>query len=124
MKRIISAILAISILSGVFHFDELAKISTIRRHYDQYAVSGASTGLAAFLFSHYIIDGGTTADHGEHSKLPFKSENSIQSHISMFYHAWETEFCFILNGTTLFYPESVSELSYFEINIFQPPRSV
>ncbi len=87
-------------------------------------MSGGDNSLAAFLHSHYITNEGAAADHGEHSKLPFKSENSIQSHISMFYHAWETEFCFILNGTTLFYPESVSELSYFEINIFQPPRFV
>lgn len=124
MKRIISLILAISIVSGVFHLDELTKVSSLRIHFDQYVQNGGENGLAKFLFSHYLTNNNVAADHSEHEKLPFKSDKGLQAHIGVFDDAGKTEFRFIMSCLPLMYPEIVPGLSYCEIKIFQPPRSV
>ena len=124
MKRIISLILAISIVSGVFHLDELTKVSSLRNHYDHYIRNGGENGLAKFLFLHYLTDTNVAADHSEHEKLPFKSDKGLQAHISVFDASDKTEFRFIMSCLPLMYPEIVPGLSYCEVKIFQPPRFV
>lgn len=123
MKRFTAVLLVISIVAGVFHFDELSKAPYLHKHFHEYArVSGANS-VSDYLLSHYIFDT-ESGENGDHSKLPFKSENCLHQHISVFIHSEVPEIVFHLTTMTFLFPETTPLLSAGDCRIFQPPRFI
>jgi hypothetical protein len=104
IKNVVSVLLIFSITAGVLHFDELSKLPALLRHFKEHKQEQASVTFGEFLFVHYLADNDKTKSDqlshenpsccdnihvtkvpGEpHSKLPFKSEKKLHSHLGYF----------------------------------------
>ena len=124
MKRLISVLLVISIVSGLFHLDEVSKVPFLHRHFHEYSKNNPKTSIAAYLLSHYIFDGTESGGNSDHSKLPFKSADGTQQHIGIFIYSHPSGVSFYLNHLLFLFPDMVPGLSGNIKKIFQPPRFV
>jgi hypothetical protein len=123
MKRVFAALLIISIVSGVFHFDEFSKLPFLHRHFHENKQKSDGNSFTDYLLSHYIFDK-ESGESGDHGKLPFKSENCLHQHISVFIHSEIPDVTFHFTTMTFLFPETTSVLSSGDFRIFQPPRLI
>ena len=86
MRKLIALLLAVSVIAGSIHMDELAKLPVLISHYNKHKSENKNSTVIGFLYDHYLSNGvqNATGDLNNHSRLPFKSAKTLQQHISLF----------------------------------------
>lgn len=86
MKKVMVFIMALSILGGSIHADELSKLPMLLKHYKEHKRLHPSDSSLDFIYKHYIAfqKAESNKDQQSDSKLPFKSAQAFHSHLSPF----------------------------------------
>lgn len=86
MKKVITFILALSILGGSIHADELCKLPMLLKHFKEHKKQHPSDTSIDFIYKHYITyqKAESKQDQQSDTNLPFKSPQSFHFHIAPF----------------------------------------
>lgn len=86
MKKLMVFIMALSILGGSIHADELCKLPMLLQHYKEHKKQHPSDSSIDFIYKHYIAfqKAESKKDQQSDSTLPFKSSQAFHSHLSPF----------------------------------------
>ena len=106
------------------HVDEMAKIPFLINHYKEHKADQPDYTLSSFLYSHFIAthQPDSQAHNKSHSKLPFKSSQSLQAHYSAFTVESKTG-CKVPSEYIVYsfsYREARLSVGFFDI--WQPPK--
>jgi hypothetical protein len=85
-KKFVSIFLALLLLNGSVHLDELVKLRFLLEHFKEHKAAHPEDSLTVFLYKHYILNqkAESQKDKKSDTQLPFKSAKSFTAHFSVF----------------------------------------
>lgn len=124
MKKFLAILLAVTILSCNFHIDEMAKLPALLRHFTEHQTNQNLISWLGFLEQHYSknLNSESQSSNRSHSKLPFKSDKNMTSHIGIF--TVDSINLFKLFRFQIILPFHGIGITYIEgfLSIWQPPK--
>ncbi len=124
MKRIITVILASTIIGSAIHLDELVKFPFLIHHYSEHKAQHPDDSILTFLYKHYILNqqAESEKDKKSDSKMPFKSAQTFHSHFTPF--IFEHQTIRVVNNTSIkvFVPFKEIKIPTVFFDIWLPPK--
>lgn len=124
MKKIVSILLILSLVGGMLHLDELAKVPFLVNHYFYHRKLNREASFISFLSDHYILH--KTADSGkddlDDTRLPFKTMSLTHFHFPPISGSLKDLALFFEKNEVVFLPYGVSMILSQPVDIWQPPK--
>lgn len=127
MKRSIAFIILFSFLSVSTSFGEVVKLPFLFSHYQNHKTSSDVMTLFDFLVEHYINESEVDLrdpDFAEDSKLPFKADESMHSHVAPFILNSYKQNTVLISENIIFVEVNYQPVFTFLPQIWQPPRLI
>jgi hypothetical protein len=127
MKRIIVFVTLFSFLSVSTSFGEMVKVPFLFNHFNEHKNENNDITFINFLFQHYMEESDADLqdpDFSEDSKLPFKADETIHTHIAPFILNSFKQNTVLISENIFFVEVDYQPVFSFSPQIWQPPRLI
>lgn len=123
MRKFITFLLLVSLLSGTTILGEFLKLPIVFIHYNEHQREMNKISVIDFLLCHYVEDAHEIQDNDSErdQSLPFKSDKMVHAHFSLFLSdGTETIKPLIISGF-LYFPQKFTAAQVYHTDFWRPP---
>lgn len=123
MRKLVALLLLFSLISGTTIIGEFLKLPLVFLHYSEHRREENKISVIDFLTCHYVEDAHEIQDNDSKrdQSLPFKSDELVHAHFSLFFMHETDDFEFLNFSDFHHLPYKFTATQLFQTDFWRPP---